>query len=848
MDYTGEHLLPGTLGQFLIILSFVSSLLATFSYYKATRTVEAEKIGWLKLARLGFVLDALSVFAVFATLFYLFYTHRYEYFYVYKNSSNSLEFKYIFSAIWSASEGSFLLWTFWHAVLGLILIRRAGKWEAPVMMTVSLAQWALATMMLGLYFFDLKVGSSPFALFRHQMPDMPLFANENYISRLTDGNDLSPLLQNYWMVIHPPVLFLGFALLIVPFAYSVAGLFTKQYGDWIKPALSWSLIGAGVLGLGIMMGGAWAYESLNFGGYWAWDPVENASLVPWMTLVAGIHTLLIYKHTGRSLRTTHIFFILTYFLVVYSTFLTRSGILGDTSVHSFADLGMNTQLYLFLVGSIWLPVLALLEGNKRWLASMTLLVTLVGSYFVPTLTILTYLAAFYFLFDGLRKVPTIAKEEETSSREFWMFIGSLVLVISAAYIIVATSLPVVNKLFAKFLPSGFTMGEDVLFAYNRVIIFVAIIIGILTAITQYLKYKSTTRAQFWKKVAWPTIVSLILSLLILVFGNVSYREHGAGFLAAIWIALATSLYALIANAAYIWYGSKGQLKKAGGSLAHLGFGMMLVGILLSSAKKEVLSYNTSGIYVPLGEQSKEKPGENLTLVRGVPTRMGQFDVTYLSEEKHEKKALWFYNLEFKDTSGKGGFTLKPNAFINHNGNEGLLANPDSKHYWDHDIFTYITSLPDPEKNADTSVFDTRHMNIKDTSYYSKGMLVLEDIRTIDTIPLPGFKTGDRAYVATIQVQPQQGEAYVAKPILVEAAGGRFSNPDTVVLENLILRLEKTEEGHADIGVKESNAAMQYVTLKAYRFPWINLLWLGTLIMVTGFIISGIHRLSRKGGR
>ena len=98
-----------------------------------------------------------------------------------------------------------------------------------------------------------------------------------------------------------------------------------------------------------MMGAAWAYESLTFGGYWAWDPVENASLVPWLIMIAGIHTLLIYKHSGYSLRATYLFFILSFVFILYSTFLTRSGILGDSSVHAFTDLGMNWQLLAFLL-------------------------------------------------------------------------------------------------------------------------------------------------------------------------------------------------------------------------------------------------------------------------------------------------------------------------------------------------------------------------------------------------------------------------------------------------------------------------------------------------------------------
>ena len=111
---------------------------------------------------------------------------------------------------------------------------------------------------------------------------------------------LNQLLQNYWMVIHPPILFLGFASTIVPFAYAVAGLWKKDYSSWTKQVMPWALFSAAILGLGIMMGARWAYESLNFGGYWAWDPVENASMVPWLVLVAGIHTMLIYNSTGHS--------------------------------------------------------------------------------------------------------------------------------------------------------------------------------------------------------------------------------------------------------------------------------------------------------------------------------------------------------------------------------------------------------------------------------------------------------------------------------------------------------------------------------------------------------------------
>jgi len=802
MDYTGEHLLPGILGHFFITLSIVASLVATFAYFKTTQSKnESETVSWKTMARGAFFVEILSVFAIFGILFYIIYNHLFEYKYAWQHSSRALEVKYLLSCFWEGQEGSFLLWSIWHCVLGLILIRKARNWEAPVMTVVSFAQVCLATMIAGIFFFNWRMGSNPFVLLRNEM-DAPIFSQPNYLSFIKDGNDLNPLLQNYWMVIHPPVLFLGFASTIVPFAFAIAGLWTKKFGDWTKPALPWALFSAAVLGTGIMMGGRWAYESLNFGGYWAWDPVENASLVPWLTLIGGIHTLLIYKHTGHSLRATHFLFLITFNLVLYSTFLTRSGILGDTSVHAFTDLGMNFQLLAFLF------------------------VFLIPSF------------AFYAL--RYKSIPHIVKEEQTSSREFWMFIGSLIFLLSALFITIATSLPVINKIFG----SNFTMGEDAVFSYNRVIIFVAIIIGILTAIIQYLKYKQTDPKSFRKKILAPTIVSLIISTSVLAFGNINYREHGLGFLGAIWFAMMCSIYAIIANTAYVWIGMKGKLKLSGGSVSHLGFGLMLVGILISSSRKEVMSWNTSGIFVQLGEKNKitGEPGENLTLIKGLPTTMGNYNVTYESDSMHPKKSLWYYKIHFQSKTGNEQFTLMPNAFVNYKGNQGLMANPAARHYWDHDIFTYITSLPDPEKNKDTASFKPQNLRKGDTAFYSNGYYILEDVTTQTNIPAGGLAPDDKVFTATIKVFSKNNTSYTSKPFLIDKGGRLYPIQDTVTSENLIFQLNKTNEGVAELGVKESNSIMQYITLKAYKFPFINLLWAGVIIMVAGIIISIVRRI------
>src|SRR5690606_14420154 len=152
--------------------------------------------------------------------------------------------------------------------------------------------------------------------------------------------------------------------------------------------------------------------------------------------------------------------------------------------------------------------------------------------------------------------PAIKKEEATSSREFWMFIGALVFFLAAIIIIGKTSLPVVNKIFGTNMAAP----EDEEFAYNQIQIFVAIIVGVLTAITQYLKYKQTSSRYFFKKIGLPTLISAVAATLVLAFGNVYYDKQTFGFLILIWVALVAAIYAVIANAAYIWLGLNGKLK------------------------------------------------------------------------------------------------------------------------------------------------------------------------------------------------------------------------------------------------------------------------------------------------
>ena len=810
MKYLGEQTLPGHLGHILILISFVASLLAAVAYFKSANAKnETDAQGWKQFGRICFGLDVFSVLSVFALLFYIVAAHRFEYFYAWNHSERSLSVKYLLSCIWEGQEGSFLLWTMWHGILGLVLIKTAKKWEAPVMTVLSIAQACLATMIIGLYFFGAKIGTNPFLLLRElgMLDNAPAFRTEgvalraDYLTMIKDGSGLNQLLQNYWMVIHPPILFLGFASTIVPFSFAIAGLWKKDFGGWTKVALPWTLFSAAILGTGIMLGAIWAYESLTFGGYWAWDPVENASLVPWLILVAGLHTQVIYNSTGHSLRSTYFFYIMTFVMILYSTFLTRSGILGDTSVHAFTDLGMNLQLILFIV-----------------------------VFAIP---------AFILFGARYKNIPTIRKEENSYSREFWMFIGSLVIFLSAMFIITATSLPVLNKIFNK----QWAMGDDREFGFNRIEIFIVIILGLLTAFTQYLKYKNTSKQYFAKKIALPTALAMLGAACISIFGGIHYNKYGAGYLAAIHLALFAGLYAAIANAAYIWAGLKGKLSVAGASVAHLGFGMLLVGILISSSKKEVLSQNTT-LALPFDPKSKENPMENQTLFQGVETDMGNYHATFINNDSVSKDGkITYFKIHFSNKNGKDEFDVYPNLIRNSKGQEGFSNNPDAKHYWFKDIFTYISYANELDRDKDTSQFHPHPMNVGDTIFYSRGFVVLDSIVANPHNDKYHFNSTDTALMAALTVVSKDSTSYKSRPLFYLKGNQPEFVLDTVVSQDLVLALSRfLDKNKVEISMRESPNMASFVALKVLQFPFIRLVWLGTLVMVIGFVMSIVRRV------
>ena len=748
MEYIGEHLLPGQLGHLCAVLSFVAALLAASAYFLATqRRDQPDYEGWRNLGRFGFLLHGLATLTIIGTLFYILSNKYYEYQYAFSNVSNDLPLQYVFSAFWKEQQGSFLLWSFWHLVLGMILILRSGRWETPVLTTIALAETFIASMILGLYFGDFRLGASPFDLLR-DMPEAanaPIFKSADYLARI-DGNGLNPLLQNYWMTIHPPTLFLGFASTIVPFAFAIAGLWMREHTAWLRPALQWSLFSGAILGTGVLMGGAWAYEALSFGGYWAWDPVENTSLVPWIILVAGIHTNLIARATGHSIRSTYGLYLLAFVMVLYSTYLTRSGILGDTSAHAFTEMGLGWQLILFILAFSAL-------GLGLW-------------------------AARY------RSVPEMKSEESTTAREFWMLIGSLVLLFSAVLITGATSLPVWNKIVQIFNPDyvGAAL-KDPIEHHNRYQLWIAVFIGLLSGIAQFTRYNERNwagqRRKFLLHIGIATAGAAVLTALNAQWVNVSAWQ--------LYALLFAGMFAVVANLDHLISGLKGNLKLAGSIISHVGFGALVLGVMSTGLNKAWISSNSfamEGLIEGMGNDDLKK---NVILMKeaAMPIR-GNFEATYQRDTVERQTRTFTVQFKKRDQSGNytgEQFTLKPNIMYDRQFSKVVASNPSTQHYWNYDIFTNVSSLPkaelDPEyarQQEDSLRFAPYEAIVGDTIFTKKHYLVVEGITKQPQHPEYHAEKGDLAFGMQLRAyQLGDSQGYSAAPMLYLRPGkGAFT--------------------------------------------------------------------------
>ena len=519
---------------------------------------------WVRGGRAAFFLAVASVFSAAAAMGTLLVTHRFDVQYVYDHSARAMSPLYYFPSFWSGQEGSFLAWGFWIAALGVVLALTSGPAERRVMPIYGSVL---------LFFVAMLVVKPPF-----------LPTTDEFGAHVTpaEGLGLNPLLENYWMVIHPPTLLLGFAALTAPFAFALSALFWRGElspvnDGWLRRALPWGLFGFAVLGLAMMMGGYWAYETLGWGGFWAWDPVENGPFVPWMCLLAFLHAAQIQRVRGGFLKPTVLFALLPLVGALYETFLTRTGVLNNFSVHSFSTLGGF--------------------ANNIVLAGLLLAV------FVS-------LGAFLWRLKAIPKGESAT--EDLKSREFGFTMAIVLLTLCAVIAALGLSAPLLTGLGVKMHLTDFqgAVREDY---HNKALFPVAVLLALGLGIGPHLAWRGKGGPDSGKLV-WSYALSVVAALGFVV----AAKWLGTGLTALKLIPqlllFTASVFAIISNVTLLGRlktppapnnGGVGEDKalqvppllgvrghknvwSVGGILSHVGAATMLVGIvcLVTFVKKE----------------------------------------------------------------------------------------------------------------------------------------------------------------------------------------------------------------------------------------------------------------------
>ncbi len=845
IEHIGEHIWAGKLGNAFVVLSFIAALISFLSFSLSTKRSE-----YLSFARISFKLHALAVVGIAVTLFFMLFNHFFEYQYVYQHSNKAMDMKYILSCFWEGQEGSFLLWTFWNVVLGLILNRllKNSEWEAPTMAVFALVQIFLASMILGIYIGDYKIGTNPFLLLQEHesTKNFPFLNSATYLSKI-DGRGLNPLLMNYWMTIHPPTLFLGFASTLVPFAFAIAAFWNRKFNEWQKLALPWAFFSVCVLGVGVLMGGAWAYEALSFGGFWAWDPVENSSLVPWLVIVAAAHTMIINKHKGGSLFTTHFLSIAGFLLVLYSTFLTRSGILGNASVHAFTDLGMTGQLVMYVLTFVFISVALLIHDElikySYILGSLLLwFFSLIYGHQKLALEIWCVVSLGMTFWSYIKYFPKEKDEEALYSREFWMFVGSLILLLIAMVITYFTSLPVVNKLF------DLNYAQLKVQEYNDFILPFAVFLILLIASAQFLKYKKNNAAAFFKSLLISFGLALAFGLaasIPLYFNSTGYEVYNKIGYTSLLIA---SLFAVFANLDYMIRVLKGHIKKSGSSIAHIGFALIMIGALISTSKKVTLSKNTSK--QDLTQLSKDFDNQkSILLTKGDTLAMGPYLVTYKGKER--KGIDVYFKVEYlkKGKDGKPEFDFELIPKVQDNPRMGKAAEPATKHYLDKDIYTHVTyaDLSEIDSTTLTKFNEAKNYvgHVKDTIFAGNAIIVIDSLRT--NVNEVEYKKSDSLLEVTAILKAYDSKGHVFRAMPKYSIKNNMQIPGEYVIEELGLKFVfwkiNPEEGSIEITMSERiGNTKDFIVMEAHLFPFINVLWIGCIIMALGTAIAIMERI------
>jgi len=527
-------------GSFALLLALLA---AVYAFVGGIVGIVTRRTTLTKSARnAGMAVFALVTLAV-ASLEYFFFTDNFTMAYVAEHSNHALPLFYKFAALWSGQEGSLLFWSWLLSIYAFSALFLNRKKHPELMPYVGVVLAGVQTFFLTLNNFV----ATPFAVLGS--------ANSNgvfHLARLSEGNGLNPLLQYPEMVIHPPMLYLGYTGFTIPFAFALAALLGRYPGEkWIHITRRWTTVAWCFQSIGILLGAHWAYAVLGWGGYWSWDPVENASLLPWITGTAFLHSVMMQEKRGM-MKVWNIWLVFTTFMLsILGTLLTRSGVIS--SVHAFAQSGIGTWFVTFL-GIILVVCFWAWWNNRDYLRSDNQLDSLV-------------------------------------SRESSFLFNNLVLLAACFAVLWGTLFPVLSEWFTR---SKISVGPPF---FNKVNVPIALFLLLLTGVGPLLAWRKTSFDALRRNFAWPLAGGIVSGIVAFIFG---FRDVYA------LICLILSVFVTLTIFAEFFRGARviaardntniisavGDLtmrntRRYGGYVVHFGMVLIFIGIAGSAFNKDI---------------------------------------------------------------------------------------------------------------------------------------------------------------------------------------------------------------------------------------------------------------------
>jgi cytochrome c-type biogenesis protein CcmF len=541
-------------GNYCLLLSLCFSV---FAFLAALLVAWQKQERILRSAERAVYAATGGVVLAFLSLLYLLFTNDFATSHVADTSSRDLPVFYKFAAVWGAHDGSMLLWVFFTALFCSIVVYQ-NRLRFRDMMPYVLGVLAFnLSFFLALNFFL----SNPFSQLVQIYADG---AQQTFAP--ADGQGLNPLLQHWAMVIHPPILYLGFIGFVVPFAFAFGALVTKQLGDtWIRTTRRWILVTWLMLGIGIILGGKWAYVVLGWGGYWAWDPVENSSLMPWLAGTALLHSIVVQERRGM-LKIWNILLVLATFLLgIFGTFITRSGIVS--SVHAFAGSSLGGFLLAYMI--------------------------------------LVFFVTLYLILDRRSYLQSERRLDSVMSRESAFLFNNFILIVSCFAVFWGTMFPVISEWIRG---TKISVGPPF---FNSVNVPIGLLLLFLTGVGPLFAWRKTSLASLRKSTLWPMVFFIVTCVALIAGGMRSFYPL---------ICLSLCAFVIVAIIEEFYRGAgtrmrgKGEnllsavtnlttknKRRYGGYVIHLGIALMFIGFAGNAFNRESTQRLAKGQEVLVGD-------------------------------------------------------------------------------------------------------------------------------------------------------------------------------------------------------------------------------------------------------